>query len=437
MKVITPITLGAVIFGAASAALAKPAPQTDSPSTKDYGDSPEDLNEVNIIGDRANNRRNAWWNRGDVALFEEYLATGERRIDGLTEQEIVRTAVELAEQAQRDTNGTARRRSFHAKGQACLKGTLQVEDLSGSDKAELRFGVFSTMRSYDVWGRFSSGSGQIQSDAVNDPRGFAVKVMNVQGSPVDPDFVDPLPTDGEGFMHQDFLGTNSPVFPTRNAKTFIDFHAATLEGGLTMVKFLANVKKDGPRTADILRKWIDPNVGSLADLTYGSGGAFQMGERAGKYWLKACDGNRKAVKPDNPGEDYLTEELSTRLNSGSREVCMQLEVQIQRHPKLHPIEDASVLWKDIPANVEVDRFYRNPELRPAESKKRSGAFVKVATIRFPLEGNQDFRSDARRAQCEGMFFNTWHSTAAHRPLGNINRVRRDVYKASFLYRDKP
>lgn len=420
-----------------------PGGSGDATLKQDFGERPEELENVRIVGDFANDVRNNWWNkRSDLALYKEFVPAPGVRLGGATgggetEEEIAARAIRLAREAQDQLNGAQRLRTFHAKSQACLKGTLTVQtfnDPEGED-AELRFGVFSDPgRSYSIIGRFSNGNGQAQSDAAGDPRGFAIKVLNVDGSPVEPGLVDSLPTDGAGKMHQDFLGTNSPVFPTRNASTYLDFHEATLKGISGLAQFFLNIPKDGPRTADILRQWVDGDIGSLADITYGSGGAFQMGTRAGKYWFRPCPGNVKSKKPRNPTDEYLSDELEQRLQSRG-EICMVLEAQIQRHPVLHPIEDPSILWKNIPNSVSIQELRDlQKDTTLGERRARSAQFFPVATIRMPREGNADFRSPESKAFCEGLFFNTWHSTADHRPLGNINRVRRHSYKASFTHR---
>ena len=51
----------------------------------------------------------------------------------------------------------------------------------------------------------------------------------------------------------------------------------------------------------------------------------------------------------------------------------------------------------------------------------------VATITIPP---QDIDSAERRALCEDLIFSPWHGLVEHRPLGGINRLRREVYLAS-------
>ena len=67
-----------------------------------------------------------------------------------------------------------------------------------------------------------------------------------------------------------------------------------------------------------------------------------------------------------------------------------------------PIEDATVAWDEAVS-----------------------PFRKVATIDIPP---QQFESPARMELCENLAFNPWHSLAVHRPLGGLNRARKELYR---------
>jgi len=76
-----------------------------------------------------------------------------------------------------------------------------------------------------------------------------------------------------------------------------------------------------------------------------------------------------------------------------------------------PIEDASVVW---------------PE---AESPYRT-----VARLTVPP---QPAWSEARAWQVEdGLAFNPWNRLAAHRPLGSLNRIRREAYPEGARFRER-
>lgn len=90
-------------------------------------------------------------------------------------------------------------RDAHAKSNGILKGELVVH--SGLPE-ELRQGIFSEPRTLQVVARLSSSPGDIHSDKVPVPRGFAVKALGVEGQRLTPSI--------DGF-HQDFLMVNFPA----------------------------------------------------------------------------------------------------------------------------------------------------------------------------------------------------------------------------------
>jgi hypothetical protein len=55
----------------------------------------------------------------------------------------------------------------------------------------------------------------------------------------------------------------------------------------------------------------------------------------------------------------------------------------------------------------------------------------VASIRIP---KQQVDNVERAARCEQMAFNPWHCLAEHRPLGSMNRARREIYQALAAFR---
>jgi hypothetical protein len=54
----------------------------------------------------------------------------------------------------------------------------------------------------------------------------------------------------------------------------------------------------------------------------------------------------------------------------------------------------------------------------------------VARIRIPRQAVQE----GTAAGCDTTAFNPWHALADHRPLGSMNRARKDIYKALSDYR---
>ena len=85
------------------------------------------------------------------------------------------------------------------------------------------------------------------------------------------------------------------------------------------------------------------------------------------------------------------------------------EVQLARDPERQPIEDASALWDEAEA-----------------------PFVQVATLYLPRQDSWD--AEAVEQADDRMRFSPWNGIMAHRPLGSVNRARRETYRYSAHFR---
>ena len=92
----------------------------------------------------------------------------------------------------------------------------------------------------------------------------------------------------------------------------------------------------------------------------------------------------------------------------TQELLFEFQVQLRTSERTMPIEDATVEW---------------PE---SESPYRT-----VAHLLLP---RQDITCSHQQPACTGLSFNVWNALAAHRPLGGINRVRRQAYAISSAWR---
>jgi catalase len=274
-------------------------------------------------------------------------------------------------------------RGFHAKSHACLHGRLELER---SRDPRTRYGVFAgDGPPKDVIVRFSNGVGWKQSDSELDARGMAVKVLDVAGPKYLPDEQ----------STQDFLMTNSPTPVGRDAVEFMEFARANANGQFDGFLFLIG---HAPTAAKALA--LTAPVDSMVTERYWSGGAYHLGaHQAIKFSASPCD--RQLVRePSRSSEDYLREDLVLAAKDG---VCMRLFVQFQTDPMKTPIEDASVVWQE------------------TESPP-----VPVAKVVMPPQDVTAFSQQ----DCDQLSYSPWHAIPAHKPMGNINRVRRYVYNAS-------
>jgi hypothetical protein len=90
----------------------------------------------------------------------------------------------------------------------------------------------------------------------------------------------------------------------------------------------------------------------------------------------------------------------------------EFDIQVQLCADLTrmPIEDVTIEWPEV--------------LSP---------FVTVAKLRIP---QQDISGDDNLEKMDALSFTPWRVTAEHRPLGNIMRARKEVYRHSSILRHK-
>jgi hypothetical protein len=289
-------------------------------------------------------------------------------------------------------------RAFHAK------------PLLAVDTAELHFrsdlpavlaaGFVRADARYPVIVRISNAANRLGPDNAPDMRGIALRIKV------------------SAEEQHDLLATNYPVSHARNARQFVRFAVATAGGTVSrLVGIAALFFSEGPsETVRMLRNVAAARlqIKSVALETYWSRGAMRWGPELAVRFLLRPASPAPLAGPDFVADyDGLSKEAAARLAAGP----IQFELCIQRFvdEKATPIEDTSVPW--------------TPEAAPIEQ---------VATLTIP---QQDITQEVNQASARDMFrvinalaFNPWNTTDEFRPLGNLNRARKDVYDASAAHR---
>jgi hypothetical protein len=280
-------------------------------------------------------------------------------------------------------------RDAHPKTIGLLRGSFRVEpDLPD----ELRIGLFEQPRSFDCWVRFSNSSGKVQSDAVPDARGVAIKLLAPRGKGSTPG----------AELSQDFVLLNTPVMPLGTVALFRDAVYYSIES--TPLLLAAKFALTGRAGVLLELLKLRGNPSSLLDIRYWSTTPYRFGpDRAVKYSLRPTSGH-KSRKPATLNESYLSEAMQAHLDA--HEATFDFCVQFWR-PGM-PIEDAAQRWDEA----------KSP-------------FLKVATLHLPI---QEFRTDRRARQAEALSFSPAHALAEHAPLGGLNRARGKIYTALSRFR---
>ena len=299
-------------------------------------------------------------------------------------------------------------RDAHAKSNGLLKGELTVHaDLPPA----LRQGVFATPRTYQVVARLSSAPSDIHTDEIPAARGFALKLIGVEGERLAPEI---------GGHNQDFLMVNFPALAfgtiakyqrmlalleanSHAPDTFQRLLAGTAHGAKQLVESLGGT---AGATLDGLAR---DNHHPLGE-TYHTQAAIRFGDYIAKLALHPASSSVRSLA-GQPVEDVgyagLRDAVSAHFASHGAEYT--LTAQVCTDLAAMPVEDAAIAWRT--------------DLSPHQP---------IATLRFAPQATAN---PARQVYGDDVLsFNPWNGVAAHQPLGGIMRIRRAAYERSTAYR---
>jgi hypothetical protein len=302
-------------------------------------------------------------------------------------------------------------RSVHAKSHGLLIGEIEVFNNLPTNLAQ---GMFSKAGNLPVVIRFSTIPGDMLDDNVSTPRGFALKVIGVEGKRL---------LGSEDDKTQDFVMVNGPAFPTPKAKKFLSslkLFAATTDKVPSLKKAFSTVLQGteklieavGGESATIKSMGGHPETNILGESFF-SQAPILYGEYMAKVSVVPVSDALLQLKnvpvdlTDKP--NGLREAVVDFFATNSAE--WELRVQLCTDLESMPIEDSSVVWpEEISPYVSVARITVKPQLA---------------------------WSDARsKAVDDEMSFNPWHGIDAHRPIGSIMRVRKMAYEMSSRFRSE-
>ncbi|OJJ46175.1 hypothetical protein ASPZODRAFT_142798 [Penicilliopsis zonata CBS 506.65] len=292
-------------------------------------------------------------------------------------------------------------RATHVKTLGVVKGKLKVrEDLP----TELRQGVFHEPgREYDVIARYANEPYLLLDDKEATPRGLALKVFGVDGERL------------EGVenktMTQDFFFNNAPMIELTNLDTTLDIMTLREKNFDNPTALSAALKL---RT-DAIKQHAPyqlPNTNVISHSLF-SQSAFGFGPWYGHMALFPANEQMKMKSNETVTKDAASGTLGNWLSEHfkDKEARYEFKIQLGTSALHHPTEDASIVWDQTTAPYQT-----------------------LAVLSFPP---QDSLNHARRTFWEDrMSLDPWRGLAAHRPLGSINRLRREVYYHSKEIRDR-
>jgi hypothetical protein len=288
-------------------------------------------------------------------------------------------------QANRHKGSARMARALHAKAHAAFRANLSI---AADLPAYARQGLFARPAQYKAYVRLSNASGDRAHDRVADARGFAVKVLGVEGEKV-------LGTAST----QDFLALDAKSSPFRNAREFVALAHATASGRLlgTLVREL------GLRRTISLLLSAAPTVkgrpNDLLDVTFNTLLPIAFGPYAAR--LQFVPRHSPSPRRSAGGEeDYVRQRVEERAANES----LRWEVQAQFFTGAEtPIENPTVDWPS--SYVRIGELATLPSAPSAEGQ-------------------------ALYAFVDQLSFDPWHALVAHRPLGELMRARKKAYFVS-------
>ena len=228
-------------------------------------------------------------------------------------------------------------------------------------------------------------------DRIPQPRGFAMKVFNVDGEMFDA---------GRDFPTQDIEFNSTPALDLTDAKTTREIINLRIKHGANQPELYKHLEA---REDTALQKARDSVRNTHLESTRQySQTAYRFGDFVAKYCLMpSSDTQRKlyeeTVKPDQHGSDILSTWLSNFHGAHDAEYLLQF--QLLENIEDQPVEYAGKIW--------------DPEKYPWQT---------VAKLVIPKQDSFDY--ELKSYWEDHIRVDPWHGLKTLQPLGSPNRLRR-------------
>jgi hypothetical protein len=314
-------------------------------------------------------------------------------------------------------------RDAHAKGYGLARA--EVEILSGIPR-EYAQGIYARPGRYEAIVRFSNGSPHTGADALlGQALGMGLKIFGIEA----PTLLEDEPDSGTF----DYALINHPVFFANTVEHYMyiqqlflrprpapsptpespEAARARLHQGLyNFLTGLGNLppEKWAWEPLFVLLGARDKPIVNLLLCTYWTMGAVRHGDYVAKLRVAPTQTSAAGVVRRTIDPASAKEAFRPALVAELRERPIEFDIQVQLCVDLAkmPVEEPSELWSEA--------------LSP---------FVTVAKLRLP---QQDIGRGENLVLQDATSITPWRVTEEHRPLGNIMRARKEVYRQSSILR---
>lgn len=317
------------------------------------------------------------------------------------------------------SEGTGRAvRDAHAKGYGLVRGEVEILDQLPVEYAQ---GIYATPGRHDALVRFSNGSPHAGADArLGRATGLALKIFDVDG----PTLLEDEPDSGTF----DYALINAPVFFCNTVdhylfiqELFLEAPAYFAQGAPGRHRFYRDyVTGKGTLEQD---EWAwdeflafltvaQRQLVNVLLSTYWTMGAVRHGDYIAKVRIAPDPSYAEAVVQRTLDLASAAEVFRPALVAELRARPYAFDIQVQLCTDLDrmPVEDVTLEWPE--------------QLSP---------FVTVARLTLP---QQDISDEDNLKRMDALSFTPWRVTAAHAPLGDIMRARKEVYRRSSILRHR-
>jgi len=310
------------------------------------------------------------------------------------------------------TEGRAVRQA-HAKSYGLLSAKVLV--LDGLPPAYSQ-GIFASSAEYEAVVRFSNGLAHVRPDALlGTGCGMGIKMFGVPG----PSLIE----DEQDAGTFDYAFINAPIFFCNTVRDYRHVSFKSLPDALVdpvgRRSWLYQFLTDGGALPPEQWLW-DELLAFLSNLhipwqnllsyTYWSMGAVRHGDYIAKVRSRPTATSMEQIRHRDVNPKTSREPFRETLvnEAREREHHFDLQVQLRTDPTRMPVQNTSIVWQE--------------ELSP---------FVTVARITIPA---QDISQPANLEAADKTSIMAWRVREAHRPLGEIMRARKEVYRHSSILR---
>jgi hypothetical protein len=307
-------------------------------------------------------------------------------------------------------------RDAHAKGYGLVRGEVEILDELPAEYAQ---GIYATPGRHDALIRFSNGSPHAGADArLGKATGLALKIFDIDGQTLLED-----EPDSRTF---DYTNINAPIFFCNTVEHYLfiqelflaapDYFAQGRPGQHRFYRDFITGKgtlSEDDWAWDEFLAFLVVAQRPLVNLllsTYWSMGAVRHGDYIAKVRFapdpeSALAVVQRAIDPSS-AEEVFRPALAAELRD--RPYTFDIQVQLCADLERMPVNDLTLEWPE--------------KLSP---------FVTVAKLRLP---QQDILSGDNLEKMDALSFTPWRVTAAHAPLGELMRARKEVYRQSSILR---